>query len=112
MSIVRRTTSSGGVRYDARLRDPTGRAYSRTFRTKREAEAFESAQRTDRNRGTWFDVRAADDSPRWPKNGFTATRRNVQGRWLAMRPSSTSTSSLHWVTMPSAGSPRATCSVW
>ncbi len=60
MSIVRRTTSSGGVRYDARLRDPTGRVYSRTFRTKREAEAFESAQRTDRNRGTWFDVRAAD----------------------------------------------------
>ena len=60
MSIVRRTTTTGDARYDVRLRDPAGRVYNRTFRTKREAEAYETGQRTDRNRGTWFDIRAAD----------------------------------------------------
>ncbi len=60
MSISRRTTSKGEVRYDARLRDPSGRVYGRTFRTKREAEAFVATQRSDRARGLWFDVRAAE----------------------------------------------------
>jgi len=60
MSITRRTTAKGEVRYDARLRDPSGRVYGRTFRTKREAEHFVAAQRSDRARGLWFDVRAAE----------------------------------------------------
>jgi integrase len=34
--------------------------YNRTFRTKREAEAFELGQRAERSRGLWFDVRASD----------------------------------------------------
>jgi len=41
MSIEGRTTAKGERRYEVRLRDPSGREYSRTFRTKREAEAFE-----------------------------------------------------------------------
>jgi integrase len=60
MSINRRTTRNGDVRYDVRLRDPFGRVYNRTFRTKREAGAFELGQRADRTRGVWFDVRASD----------------------------------------------------
>ena len=45
--------------YDVRLRDADGREYSKTFLTKREAEAFESAERTARNRGVWIDPRLA-----------------------------------------------------
>lgn len=49
-----------GVRYDVRLRDPAGRLYKRTFRTKREAETFEARERADRSRGSWIDPRKAD----------------------------------------------------
>jgi hypothetical protein len=33
--------------YDVRLRDPNGKEYSRTFLTKREAEAFDVAERAN-----------------------------------------------------------------
>lgn len=59
MSIHRREAASG-VRYDVKLRDPNGRMYQRTFRTKREAEAYEDGERTDRRRGAWVDPRGAD----------------------------------------------------
>jgi integrase len=58
MSIERRTTRKGAV-YDVRLRAPDGRQYSRTFDTKREAQAFEAAQRIDKARGRWLDPRKA-----------------------------------------------------
>jgi integrase len=45
--------------YDVRLRDRGGQEYSKTFLTKREAEAFEAAERAARNRGTWVDPRLA-----------------------------------------------------
>ncbi len=54
MSIDRRKTAQGSV-YDVRLRAPDGRAYKRTFRTKREAETFQAQQRADRSRGGWVD---------------------------------------------------------
>jgi hypothetical protein len=59
MSIGARKLTSGKTVYDVRLRDPDGRAYKRTFRTKREAEAFDAAERTDRARGAWIDPRKA-----------------------------------------------------
>lgn len=60
MSIHKRTGKSG-VRYDVRLRLPSGRAaISRTFRTRREAQSFERAELTDRSRGTWVDPRQAE----------------------------------------------------
>ena len=59
MSIDARKLTSGKTVYDVRLRDPDGRGYKRTFRTKREAEAFEAAERTDRARGAWIDPRKA-----------------------------------------------------
>ena len=59
--IEARTRKRDGRKvYDVRLRDPNGKEYSRTFLTKREAQAFESSERTDRNRGTgWIDPRSA-----------------------------------------------------
>lgn len=58
MSVQRRTTASG-VRWDVRLRDPTGRVYTRTFHTRRAADAYERSERTKRDRGEWIDPRAA-----------------------------------------------------
>ncbi len=60
MSIHSRSTASGDRRYDVRLRTPSGALYSRTFRTRKEAERFEDIERSDRSRGTWIDPRQAD----------------------------------------------------
>lgn len=58
--IEARTRKRDGRRiYEVRLRDANGREYSRTFETKKEAEAFQAAERTARNRGTWVDPRLA-----------------------------------------------------
>jgi integrase len=63
------------------LRDPTGTTYTRTFRTRREAEAFEAQERASRARGAWLDPRRAEK-----RLG------DVAGSWLesnpAKRPSS------------------------
>ncbi|MEM9893771.1 MAG: site-specific integrase [Actinomycetota bacterium] len=55
MSIDRRVTKSGAVRWDVRLRRPDGRAYKRTFRTKKEAERYEATEIADKARGSWID---------------------------------------------------------
>ncbi|GAC1534653.1 MAG: hypothetical protein NVS3B12_15720 [Acidimicrobiales bacterium] len=60
MSIHPRSTAGGGRRYDVRLRTPSGALYSRTFRTRKEAERFEDTERSARSRGTWIDPRQAD----------------------------------------------------
>jgi hypothetical protein len=66
----------GRTVYDVRLRDPNGKEYSRTFLTKREAQAFEASERTDRNRGTgWIDPRSA-----------TTPLDALAGRWLVANP--------------------------
>ncbi len=57
--IERRTTSSGQVRYEVRLRAPDGRERSRTFRSKAEAKAYEAAEVAKRARGEWIDPRQA-----------------------------------------------------
>lgn len=80
MSIEARTSKSGR-RYDVRLRDPEGRSYTRTFRTRREAEAFEARERADRSRGAWVDPKGAE-----------LTIAEVALRWLAANPSKKATS--------------------
>jgi hypothetical protein len=61
--------------YDVRLHDHDGKEYSKTFPTKREAEEFEAAERTDRRRGEWIDPRLA------------RTRLSeLADRWLASNP--------------------------
>ncbi|MBW3536185.1 MAG: site-specific integrase [Actinobacteria bacterium] len=56
MSIHKRETTKG-TRYDVKLRDPHGRMYQRSFRTKREAEAWQANELSDRTRGMWVDPR-------------------------------------------------------
>lgn len=50
----------GRVVYEVRLRDPAGREYSRTFDTRKAAEAYQTDQRAQRLRGTWVDPRRAE----------------------------------------------------
>jgi integrase len=45
--------------YDVRLRDPSGKEYSRTFLTRRQAQAFEVSERTSRLSSSWIDSRLA-----------------------------------------------------
>lgn len=70
MSIQRRTRTDGRTVYDVRLRDPQGRVYTRTFKTKKEAETFQAREQADRSRGVWLDpakgeVLFADFAQRW-----------------------------------------------
>jgi integrase len=73
--IERRTTRTGQVRYEVRLRAPDGRERSRSFPTKREAKAYEAAELARRTRGDWFDPRRA-----------TIPFRVVADDWLGSNP--------------------------
>jgi len=57
MSIKPRRHVDGRTVYDVRLRDPMGRNYKRTFRTKKEAEDFVASERVAQRQGTWVDSR-------------------------------------------------------
>ena len=59
MSVHRRAGARGN-RYDVRFRTPDGEHRKRTFRTRREADAFEAQQRADLSRGSWLDPRDAE----------------------------------------------------
>jgi integrase len=56
MAVIQRKTKNG-VRWDVKLRDPMGKQYSRSFRTKGEATAFEATELADQRRGVWVDHR-------------------------------------------------------
>lgn len=53
--IDKRATHAGQARYEVRLRGIDGKERSRTFRTRREAESYERAQRTSIDHGLWVD---------------------------------------------------------
>ena len=57
MSINSRRHADGRTVYDVRLRDPKGRSYKRTFRTKKEADNFAAQERVEQAKGTWVDPR-------------------------------------------------------
>ncbi len=76
-----RWTRSGERRYDVRLRDPSGTVYTRTFRTRREAEAFEVSERASRARGGWLDPRRSEQ-----------TLIESTGEWLDSNPAKRSSS--------------------
>lgn len=59
MSVHRRAGARGN-RYDVRFRTPDGAHRKRTFRTRREADAFDAQQRADMSRGSWLDPRDAE----------------------------------------------------
>ncbi len=73
MIAVRNTKS--GRRYDVRLRDPSGRVYTRTFATRKEAETFAARETADRSRGAWVD----------PRRG-NVTLADWSQQWLSQRP--------------------------
>ena len=74
MSIHKRDTSRG-IRYDVRLRNAEGKTYTRTWRTRKEAETYERAELTARDRGDWIDPTAR-----------RKTLNDVAAAWLASNP--------------------------
>ena len=80
MSIERRE-GPRRVRYEVRYRAPDGSERSRTFRTDREARAFEGGQRAARDRGAWVDPRAS-----------TTKFGDVASDWSASNPAKRSSS--------------------
>src|SRR3546814_17632634 len=74
VSIHKRDTSRG-TRYDVRLRNAEGKTYNRTWRTRKEAESYERAELTARDRGDWIDPRAR-----------LKTFSEVAGEWLKSNP--------------------------
>jgi integrase len=88
MAVMPRTTRTGERRYDARVRTPDGRVLTRTFRRKKDAEAWESQQLADRARGTWLDPRrsamtVAEWATSWlSRPGKRATTRATDGSAL------------------------------
>jgi integrase len=75
MSITKITTRTQSVRYQVRYRDPHGHQIKRSFRTKREAEAFEDDERMRLRRGDWID----------PNNGNVSFA-EWANTWLASNP--------------------------
>lgn len=86
MSIHERKTKKS-IRYDVKIRRPDGSQYQRTFRTKRDAVAFENSELADQHRGAWIDNRAnkitfADYASRWLMSNpakRTKTRQRDEG---------------------------------
>jgi integrase len=61
MSIdAKRRQRDGRTVYEVRLRDQRGTEYSRTFETRKAAEAYQTEQRAQRARGSWVDPRRAE----------------------------------------------------
>lgn len=70
MSVQWRDTKAGR-RWDVRLRDPSGRVYNRTFRTRQEAISFERAELSTRDQGQWVDPRAGRQTvAEWVEHWF------------------------------------------
>jgi integrase len=68
-----RQLANGDLRYDVRLRTPTGRSLSQTFLKRRDAERWQRDQLADRDRGLWVDTRLGKQPMRewyeewWPR---------------------------------------------
>lgn len=75
MSIHTRRRRDGRIVYDVRMRDPLGRAYKRTFATRKMAQDYEAAERVSRREGSWID----------PHEG-KARLSEYSTTWLASRP--------------------------
>ena len=75
MSIRTRRLSSGRTSYDVRLRAPDGHQYTKSFRTRKEAEAYINQERAAQIQGTWVDPAAG----KVRLDAYSST-------WLAQRP--------------------------
>ena len=86
MSIQTRKLKNGRTAYDVKLRTPDGRQYSQSFRTRKEAEAFQTKQRATRMEGVWVDPTAGritfgSYAERW----LTRARRSASEEPRALR---------------------------
>jgi integrase len=54
---IHKINGKTGTRYQVKLRDPNGRQYSKTFKTRSEAKSYETSQNNSMQRGTWTDLR-------------------------------------------------------
>ncbi len=71
--------------------DHSGKEYSKTFRTKKEAEAFEIAERAARMRGVWVDPRLGCHSCRGRRREVAWSKRGKAARLHRARPRASST---------------------
>ena len=75
MSIRTRRLQSGRTSYDVKLRAPSGRQYTKSFRTRKQAEDYIANERASQIRGTWIDP----DAGKVRLDIYSAT-------WLSQRP--------------------------
>ena len=54
---IHKISGKTGTRYQVKLRDPNGRQYSKTFKTRNEAKSYETSQNNSMQRGAWTDLR-------------------------------------------------------
>jgi hypothetical protein len=54
--MISKKETKTGSRYEVRFREPNGKERSKTFRTRKEAESYERAQKTMLEKGNWIDV--------------------------------------------------------
>ena len=59
MASIEKRSTSRGVRYDVRYRDPTGRARTKTFRRRADADRFARQVEVDKDRGLFIDPKLA-----------------------------------------------------
>jgi len=75
MAIRTRRLRKGKFAYDVELRRPDGTKYSKTFYSKRDAQAWEAEQRADRARQRWIDPTAGRIPLRTYADEWMRTRR-------------------------------------
>jgi len=56
---IHKTTSNAVSKYLVKLRRPDGTQYSKTFRTRKQAEAFQTSEKSAMNTNSWLDDRQA-----------------------------------------------------
>src|SRR4051812_49582755 len=63
-------------KHRARYRDPLGRAHSKTFTRKADADRFAREMETEKDRGNWIDPRGADQPvAQWAEEFLLLCRR-------------------------------------
>lgn len=72
MASIRKRSTSRGVRYDVRYRDPAGADRTRSFSRKVDADRFAATVESDKVRGLWVD----------PSAGRVSFREYAEQRWL------------------------------
>jgi integrase len=84
MSIRTRKLKTGGRAYDVLMRRPDGSQFSRSFRTRRDAETWQAQQKADMSRRCWHDPTAAAVEFREYAEEWLRNRVNLRPRTVAV----------------------------